>query len=169
MKELLSKKASRANSYRVVALVSEDPKLYKELVGLIVKNESPVSEKAAWAMNHCFEEGKGYFQEYFKEMTAILADKSYSDSIKRNIVRLFQFVEIPEEHQATIIDSCFMLVTNKNTAVAVKAFSLGVLEKMVKLYPELKNELIASIENLMPGASSGLKNRGGHILKRLSK
>ena len=167
MRELLSKKASKANSYQVVAMVGEDYELYKELIELIVENVSPTSEKAAWAMNHCYEEGLGFFGDYFAEMTQVFADTSYSDSIKRNIVRVFQFTTIPEQFQASIIDSCFALVSNKKTAIAVKAFSLGVLEKMAKLYPELKNELKAVIEDLLPKASSGLKNRGQHILKRL--
>ena len=168
MRELLSKKASRANSFKVVELVGQDYENYKELIGLIVENVCPISEKAAWAMNHCFEDKVGFFEDYFLEMSQVLAGEKYSDSIKRNIVRVFQFIDIPEKYQASIINSCFALVTNKKTAIAVKAFSLGVLEKMVKLYPELKNELVASIEDLLPNASSGLKNRGNHILKRLS-
>jgi hypothetical protein len=168
MRELLTKKASRVNSYKVVTMVGEDYELYKELIGLIVENVSPISEKAAWAMNHCFENGVGFFENYFLEMTQVLSEISYSDSIKRNIVRIFQFIDIPEQFQASIINSCFTLVTDKKSAIAVKAFSLGVLEKMVKLYPELKNELIAVIEDLLPKASSGLKNRGQHILRKLS-
>ena len=167
MRELLTKKASRTNSYKVVALVGEDYKNYKELVGLIVDYECPVSEKAAWAMNHCYENKTGFFEDYYPELTKILGDENYSDSVKRNIVRIFQFKRIPEEYQASIIDSCFSLVINKKTAIAVKAFSLGVLENMVKLYPELKNELKACIEELLPSASSGLKNRCQHILRRM--
>ena len=167
MRELLSKKASRANSFKVVELVGEDYENYKELIGLIIENVSPITEKAAWAMNHCFDNGGGFFGDYFLEMAQVLADREYSDSVKRNIVRIFQFIDIPEQFQASIIDSCFALVTNKKTAIAVKAFSLGVLEKMSKIYPELKNELVAVIEDLLPKASSGLKNRGQHILRRI--
>ena len=167
MRELLTKKASRANSFQVVAMVGEDYELYKELIGLIVNYECPVSEKAAWAMNHCYEDGVGFFEDYLEELIPILGNSTYSDSVKRNIVRILQFIEIPESFQTSVIDSCFELVTNKKTAIAVKAFSLGVLEKMVKLYPELKNELVAVIEDLLPKASSGIKNRGQHILRRL--
>lgn len=169
MRELLSKKASRANSYKVVAMVGEDYEKYQDLIGLIVENECPISEKAAWAMNHCFEDGTSFVDDYFEELTKVIADSNYSDSVKRNIVRVFQFVEIPEEFQSSVINSCFDLLANKNTAIAVKAFSMGVLEKMTQLYPELKNELIASIENILPNASSGIKNRGQKILKRLKK
>ena len=169
MKELLAKKASRANSFQVVSMVANNPARYKELIEIIITNESPYAEKAAWAMNHCYEDGTDFFDDYYSEFTQIIADESYSDSIKRNIVRVLQFKNIPQEYQASIIDSCFNLLTNKKSAVAVKAFSLGVLENMVKLYPELKNELVASIENLLPNASSGLKNRGQKILKRLNK
>ena len=169
MRDLLAKKASRVNSFQVVSLVANNAEKYRELIEIIKENNCPYSEKAAWAMNHCHDDGTGFFDEYYPELTQILADKSYSDSVKRNIVRVFQFKQIPEEFQASVINSCFDLVTNKDTAIAVKAFSLGVLENMVKLYPELKNELTACIEDMLPTASSGIKNRGKHILKRLGK
>lgn len=169
MRELLAKKASRANSFKVVSLVANDPERYKELVEIIKENQSPFSEKAAWAMNHCFDDGTGFFDDYFEDFAQILANDLYSDSVKRNIVRVFQFKKIPENLQGSIIDSCFGLAQKRDTAIAVKAFSLGVLENMAKLYPELTNELVACIEELLPTASSGLKNRGQHILKRLNK
>lgn len=167
MKKLLSSRTSKVNSLQVVTYIGDSFERYKELIELIVLNETPLAEKAAWAMTHCHDKRVGFFEEFYPEMTKILADESYSDSVKRNIVRVLQFKKIPEEYQASIIDSCFSLLVNKKSAVAVKAFSLGVLENMVKLYPELKNELIACIEDLLPNASSGLKNRGQHILKRL--
>lgn len=169
MRELLAKKASRANSYQVVALVLNDPANYAELVKIIANYECPYSEKAAWAVSHCFDEKGGFFDNHLAEFVSILASEVYSDSVKRNIVRVLQFTQIPEKHQASVINSCFELIQKKETAIAVKAFSLGILENMVKIYPELKNELLACIEDLLPSASSGLKNRGQHILKRLKK
>ena len=113
MRELLAKKSSRVNSYQVVALVANNPERFKELVEIIVSNESPYSEKASWAMNHCYEEGTDFFDNYYKELTAILPDDTYSDSVKRNIVRILQFKEIPEKYQASVIDCCFYLVNKK--------------------------------------------------------
>jgi hypothetical protein len=45
---------------------------------------------------------------------------------------------------------------------------MGGLHKMVKIYPELKNELKFSIEEIIPNATSGVKNRGRNILKSIS-
>ena len=168
MRELLAKKASRANSYQVVAHVANDTDKYHELVEIVKENSKPYSEKAAWAINHCFENGTGFFDDYFEDFAQILADSCYSDSIKRNVVRIFQFKEIPINLQGSVINSCFHLLQKKETAIAVKAFSMGVLENMVKLYPELKNELAVSIKEILPTASAGIKNRGHRILNRLS-
>jgi hypothetical protein len=167
MRDLLAKKASRANSFQVVSLVANNPKHYKELIEIIQENRIPISEKAAWSMNHCFEDRVGFFEDYYPELTQIVADASYSDSIKRNIVRIFQFKQIPKKFHASVINSCFDLVLKKETAVALKAFSLQVLENMTIIYPELINELKASINDLLPTATPGLKNRGQHILNRL--
>ena len=167
MRELLLNPASKVNSLKVVTYIGDSFERYEELIQLIVANDSPLAEKAAWAMTHCHDKDVGFFDEFYSEMTQVLGDDSYSDSVKRNIVRILQFKKVPEEYEATVINNCFELLANKKSAVAVKVFSLGVLENMVKRYPELKNELIACIEELLPNASSGLKNRGQHILKRL--
>ncbi|MDA9775693.1 hypothetical protein N9B59_00685 [Flavobacteriales bacterium] len=169
MKELLVKPASKSNSLKIVELVGRNENEYKKLVEIALVNDGIMSDKATWAITHCHDNKQGFFCDYFPQWAIMLAGKDYSDSLKRSVLRTLQFVEIPEENQASIIDSCFELLVEKKSAVAVKAFSLGVLENMVKLYPELKNELISCIELLLPTASSGLKNRGKHILKRLSK
>ena len=44
---------------------------------------------------------------------------------------------------------------------------MTILERMVDKYPELKEELIASIEANLEFGSAGIKNRGGKILARL--
>jgi len=169
MIELLTKPASKSNSLKIVDLVGNDEHEYKKLVEIIIANDEIISNKAAWAVTHCHDKDLGFFTDYFSQWALILAGNEYSYSLKRSVLRTLQFVEIPKKHQSSIIDSCFTLLVEKKSAVAVKAFSLGVLKNMVNLYPELKNELISSIELLLPTASSGLKNRGNHILKRLNK
>ena len=44
---------------------------------------------------------------------------------------------------------------------------MQVLYNMSLIYPELKNELIFSIEEIIPNATPGVKNRGKNILKKL--
>jgi len=167
MKELLAKKASRANSYEVVGLVANSKAKYSELVEIIKENNSPYSEKAAWVITHCFDERAGFFDHFYSDFIKIIGEESYSDSVKRNIVRILQFKSIPTEYHGAVIDACFRLLTKKETAIAVKAFSMGVLDQMVKIYPELTNELILCIEEILPVSSSGVKNRGNKILKKL--
>lgn len=169
MHQLLAKSASKSNSLEIVRLVGNDKHEYQKLVEIVVANDPEMSAKAAWAITHCHDKKLGFFSNYCDEWALVVSQNTYSDSLKRSILRTLQFVAIPEKNQATIIDACLELVINKKSAVAVKAFALGILENMVKLYPELKNELISAIELILPTASSGLKNRGQHILKRLSK
>ena len=167
MKELLLLPQSKNNVLKVVKYIGDDRDRYAELIKYIIDNNGVTANRASWAMSHCYDNKVGFFIEYLSNLLPILEDEYYSNSIKRNIVRVLQFVEIPEKHQGQVINSCFNLLNDREKPSAVLAFSMGVLHKMVKIYPELKNELKFSIEEIMPNATSGVKNRGRNILKSI--
>jgi hypothetical protein len=52
----------------------------------------------------------------------------------------------------------FML--DYNEAIAIRAFSMRICDRISLKYPELISELLYAIRSILPGASSGLKNRG---------
>ena len=167
MRELLLLPQSKINITKVVDFVGNDKERYAELVKNIITNDPVFSNKASWALSHCYDNKVGYFIEFLDELLPVLEKDTYSDSTKRNIIRILQFVNVPEKHRASVIDSCFLLLNNKEKASAILAFSMQVLYNMSLIYPELKNELIFSIEEIIPNATPGVKNRGKNILKKL--
>ena len=44
---------------------------------------------------------------------------------------------------------------------------MEIIYKISQLYPEIKNELISTVENMMPRSSFGIKSRGRKLLKKL--
>jgi hypothetical protein len=78
-------------------------------------------------------------------------------------MRILDIVEIPEDLHAQVMDTCYTLVTNQQSSIAIKAFSIGVLTKLAKIYPELKVELKAIIDDQLPTASPAIKSRAKRI------
>ena len=91
------------------------------------------------------------------------------NAIRRNIVRLYQFVEIPEDTEGELYDICIRFILNHNEAIAIRAFSMRVCERIALRHPMLIEELIAVIETTIPNGSSGLKNRARHTIEHLRK
>jgi hypothetical protein len=92
-----------------------------------------------------------------------------SDAVKRCIIGILQDADIPEVEEGILADRCFQFLNSAKETIAVKVFSMTVLFRIVKKYPELKMELKESIQSQLPFGSAGFKNRGQKVLKALEK
>jgi hypothetical protein len=88
--------------------------------------------------------------------------------VKRNTVRLLQYIEIPKKFHGRVADVCFQYLASNEEPIAVRVFSMTVLERIVKENPELKRELQIIIEDHLPFASAGYLSRARKVLKNLS-
>ena len=106
---------------------------------------------------------------HLKKIIYNLKAPGIHDAVKRNTVRFLQFIEIPKSLHGITLDICFGFLQDKKEPIAIKVFSMTVVANLVKIYPELKGELMAIIEDQMPYGSAGYVSRGKKILKQLSQ
>lgn len=106
---------------------------------------------------------------YLGPMIMNLQKPGLHDSVKRNMVRILQTVEVPEEYMGVLADVCTGYLARPEEPIAARAFSMTVLLNITKRFPDLKGELKLLIEELLPNASPGLRNRGLKVLKALEK
>lgn len=158
---------SIARYRKIVAYVGNDKKRFAELINLFLGSEYRVTERATWAITHCAEKYPSLILPHLKTIVPQL-EKPIPTAVKRNIIRVFQWIEIPENLQGRIAEICFRFLCSKDEAIAVKVFSMTVLHNLSKEHPDLKNELRIAIEEQMPYASAGFKSRGKKILKALA-
>ena len=87
------------------------------------------------------------------------------DGVKRNILRSFQFNDVPKEVEGEMFDIALKYLISIDEAVAIKAFSMTVLRKICQLYPDLTQEVIPTLELLVQESDSpGIKSRGNKEL-----
>ncbi len=91
------------------------------------------------------------------------------DAVKRNTLRILQFVDIPEDLLGLTAEICFSILNSAKSPIAFKVHAMSALLDIVKKYPELKGELKISIEEQMPFGSAGFISRGKRVLKALEK
>ena len=125
--------------------------------------------KQAGALSNIGEKHPEMFLPYHQLLLDKLQEKQSHNSIRRNIVRMYQFIEIPPEYEGNFYDLAMLYLLNPNEAIAVRAFSMRICENIALKYPELIPELIQAVESVVPNGSNGLKNRAGHVLKNLFK
>ena len=84
-------------------------------------------------------------------------------------MRLMQELEVPAPFEGQVMSVCFDVISSPSEKPAVKAFALTVLENLSTKYPEIKDELVITIETQWPHASAAFRSRGKKILDHLKK
>lgn len=165
--EEIHKEYTKNQKDKIVNYVGHDPKRFSELVDVFLQGPYLVTQRAAWPLSYCIEQYPDLLQPHFRKILAQLGKKNIHDSVKRNTLRMLQFVRVPKAWQGITTDLCLTFLANAREPVAIRVFAMTVLANITSEVPELKNELILLIEYHLPYASAGFISRGNKVLKQL--
>jgi hypothetical protein len=99
-----------------------------------------------------------------------LSENKVHDAIARNTVRALK--DMPnlenqsDEVVGLLVDVCFRYLEDPSVAVAIKAFSMIILDRLCVREPDLLNEMLPLIEDQLPHATPAFKGIGTKILKK---
>lgn len=129
-----------------------------------------MAQRAAYALMVCTDEQPEIILPYLGKLMKNLQKPGIHDAIKRNTMRVLQDMDIPKKHHGVVAQAAFGLLNDKNEPIAVRVFAMTVIFNLSKLYPEFRQELRLIIESELDEAcSTAFRNRGGKILKAISK
>lgn len=164
----IEKEHSKTQCEKIVRYVGSDKERFAELMHIFLKGEYRTTQRAAWPMSICVQNHPALITPYFKQIVPLLQKPGLHGAVVRNIVRLLQYVDIPKRYHGQIMSCCFDFVADHETAPAIKAFSLTILENLSALYPEIKGELKLVIEERWPYETAAFHSRARKILKKLT-
>ena len=125
---------------------------------------------AAMVVSHYFDQYPQLMEPYLEKLILNLEKTDLHVAIKRNSLRILQFMSVPEKLTSTLFDRCLNYLTDPEEPIAVKAFSMQVLYNCCKVYPELTQEVIPIIETLVEYSESmGILSRGKKIATKLTR
>jgi hypothetical protein len=130
--------------------------------------EMRICQRAAIAVGDIGVQQPQLLLPYLPKMLKAI-EKPFHDAIVRNVVRVWQEMDIPEKMQGPIFDRCFNYLNDPQIPVAIRAFSMKVCTNIALKYPDLKEELLLVIETHLPHGSSGFKSRGKKMAALLRK
>jgi hypothetical protein len=168
IREQLLQEHSRKQALKISAYIAENKVRFNELMKLFFSSESRVVQRAAMVLYYCYESNPGLIVPHLKKIILNLKNP-LPDAVKRNSLRMLQFIQIPKPLSGTVADVCFSLLNSSKEPVAVKVFSMTILLHIVKQHPGLGSELKETIEAQLPYASSGFLSRGKKVLAALKK
>ena len=167
-KELL-KVPGKKQRDKIVAYVGNDPERFALLVDIFIEGPYRVTQRASWPLSYCIEKHPGLLGPHWKKIIALLGKADVHDAVKRNTLRMFQFADVPGQHQGRVVNLCLKFLADMKEPVAIRVFAMTVLANITKEVPMLKNELIPLIEDHLPFATAGFLSRGRKLLKQLKQ
>lgn len=165
-KELL-REHSLKQTRKIADYVVDSPSRFKTLVNTFLGGPQLVSQRASWAVSYCAEAFPKLINPHYKALLLMAKTPGTHNAIKRNVMRIFQFVDVPPRYRGQVADLCFLFLTNTKEPVAIRVFAMTVLSNISQYEPDLKPELRIIIEDQLPYGSAAFLSRGRKILKTL--
>lgn len=167
-RSLLTDIPSRIERDLLISEVVKSDVHFKTLLQLALHEKDPLSWRASWILDGADEKKPGMARKFVSRIVLALPEMESKGSL-RSLLRLLTRYDIPEDEQGLLIDLCFSYLVSELYPVAVKAHAMQIIYQHVLIYPELKGELIAVIEDQMENNSVGFKSRGHNLIKQMEK
>ncbi len=162
------KEHSKQQAVKISRWVGDDEKRFDVLMDIFLNGEYRVVQRASWIVSHCAEKHPALITPWLPKLIMKASERGVHDAVKRNVVRILQFVDLPKKLQGSVANLCFGFLQSVDAPIAVKAFSMTVLANIAAVQPDLKRELSLVIEEMMPYGGPGIRSRAKKVLKQLS-
>lgn len=164
IRETLAIEHSKANSLKIADYIGDNHEKFADLMKIFFNAEYRLSQRAAYVFMISVDRCPNLVKPYLEKLVSQLERKDVHDSIRRNIVRAFQYIEIPINLQGRIFSHCIDFIENMNETIAIRAFALTVATRIAEKEPELINELCLTVEKYMPNPTPALQVRMRKLL-----
>ena len=141
---------------------------FESLLELALFDPDPVAWRASWVLDGSDEQHPGLATPCLSKIIQSLPALESKGSL-RSLLRMLCRHDIPEEDQGLLIDLCFSYLVSELYPLAVKVHAMQIIYQHVLLYPELKDELVAVLEDQMENNTVGFASRGKRLIKQMEK
>jgi len=155
---------SKHQTAMIVEWVGSDPKRFGELMRLFLGDVYRITQRAGWPLSEAVKHHPELIKPYFAKLLKQLEREDVHIAVRRNVVRLLQFVEIPKRYQGPVFEACYNLLADPAEAVAVRCFSLSVAAKIAKNKPALLDELHLVVTEHPSVITPGMRARMRNVL-----
>jgi hypothetical protein len=167
LREEILKEHSKPHALSIANYACTSTNNFKELMQCFLDDEYRLAQRAAWSVSWAARKKPEMIIPYIKDLVAQLHRSDVHAAVVRNSVRILQEIDIPEKFHGKVMDCCFKFIESHETPIAIKAFSLTILQNLSKKYPEILPELKLIIEERWQHETAAFKSRAKKILKEI--
>lgn len=163
------KEHSKAQTEKIAAWIGDNEDRFRQYLSLFLYDEYRVVQRISWVLSVVAEKYPALVEKNMNVIIKRLDDRDIHTAVKRNVVRVLQFLKIPKKLHAKVFNHCINYLSDPNETIAVRCFSMTVAAGLAEKYPELAGEVIETINISMKNSTAGLRSRSKTVLKQLNK
>lgn len=169
LKNILIRDGSKETAIQIANWIGYDQERMDQLMALFFDTSKRMNQRAAYPLLFITDDNPQMFTPYLERMVEHL-DSEVHDAVIRNSLRLFQFINIPEDLEGILFDKCILFLSSPKYPVAIRVFSMTILANLCKKYPDLKVELLPLLKDILEITESpGMISRGKKTLRELNR
>jgi len=171
LQKMIQKMMSTREADWIASSVPDNPALIGKFLEYSSSDDRKLSFRASWTLSKVFDKDPEIIRPHLPVIVEKL-DSISNESVNRSFLRIISLSNVSAlslKHHGILADYCFRALNSGTSSVAVKAYSMEILYQLALIYPELTNELSASITMLQGEGSSGILARGRVILGKLAE
>ena len=171
IRNVLETEHSKASTMKIVRHVGKSSKRFAEIVGFVTGDEPLLAQRASWVISHCTESAPQIVEACLPELLKNLRDRAQvHDAVRRNTMRAASLLEIPDDIAGLAVDLAFGYLTSAEEPVAVKVYSMSIIQRLSEREPVLADELRLHLEQQIPGSDKpAFRSRARQVLAKLDK
>jgi len=164
------KEHTRVQTERIIRWVGDRKERMDQVMALFLEGSYREIQRTAWIVSGIAEKKPELLEAYLPLVVDRMTASQLHPAVRRNMVRLLQFVPIPERLQGTVMNACFGYLADPSEAIAVRAFSMSILGSLAQSYPEIRQELVLLLEDMLEHQpSAAIKSRALKTIKQLQQ
>ena len=171
LRKMIHSMMSAQEAEWIATSAMDNPAFIAKLLGYSYSDDRKLSFRASWTLSRVFDKNPEMINPYLGDIVEKLNSLD-NESTQRSFLRIVSLTDISRlslKHHGILADHCFKALNSGFSAIAIKAYSMEIIYRLALIYPELANELSASISMLQGEGSAGIKARGKIILGKLSE
>ena len=148
----------------------ENPAIFLKLFEYSNSSDKKLAFRASWTLTKVCDKFPEIIYPYLQQIVEALG-KIENESTLRSFLRILSMTDlnlITGREHGMLADLCFAKLNSGVSAIAVKAYSMEIIYRLAIIYPELANELSATINMLQGEGSAGMVARGHKVMKKLA-
>ena len=155
----LEAEASRANTDFIANWAGTNAERIADLVDITLNADGQTAARALWALEKVAAAHHNILLPHIPALVAALPRFTFS-GMRRIACKILMLTDVPQDFDGPIIDFCFRMLETPDEPIGVKANCMSLIAQRLHLYPELKPELKAIVDDILTTTESrGLASR----------